>query len=70
MKKVCIILGLLVGGIAACTSTNTGGTNLEVAPETASVRYQCPMKCQGDTAYTTAGKCPVCKMDLKEVKTE
>lgn len=70
MKKAFLILVLLAGGIAACTSTNTGNTKLEVAPETASVRYQCPMKCQGDTAYTTAGKCPVCEMDLKEVKAE
>ncbi|HCS18966.1 MAG TPA: hypothetical protein DIW47_00130 [Bacteroidetes bacterium] len=70
MKKAFIILGLFIGGIAACTSTKTGETTLEVAPETATVRYQCPMKCQGDTAYTTAGKCPVCKMDLKEVKAE
>ncbi len=22
------------------------------------------MKCQGDTAYTTAGQCPVCGMDM------
>ncbi len=70
MKNVILILCLLIGGITACTSSNTGTSTLEVAPETATVRYQCPMKCQGDTAYTTAGKCPVCKMDLKEIKSE
>lgn len=30
--------------------------------------YQCPMKCEGDKTYAEAGKCPVCKMNLKEVK--
>tara|TARA_B100000508_G_C11434164_1_gene265108 strand:+ start:1070 stop:1261 length:192 start_codon:yes stop_codon:yes gene_type:complete len=31
--------------------------------------YQCPMKCEGvDKTYKTEGKCPVCKMNLKEVE--
>jgi len=30
--------------------------------------YQCPMKCEGDKTYAEAGKCPVCKMDLKVVE--
>jgi dipeptidase len=30
--------------------------------------YQCPMKCEGDKVYHEPGKCPKCKMDLKEVK--
>ncbi|MFK5879640.1 MAG: heavy metal-binding domain-containing protein [Flavobacteriaceae bacterium] len=33
--------------------------------------YQCPMKCEGDKTYADKDhKCPVCKMDLKEVKHE
>lgn len=32
------------------------------------VAYQCPMNCQTDTAYTNAGKCPVCEMDLEGVE--
>ena len=33
--------------------------------------YQCPMKCEGDKTYADKdAKCPVCKMDLKEVKAE
>ncbi len=35
-----------------------------VVTDTSTVKYQCPMKCEGDTAYTTEGKCPVCEMDL------
>lgn len=30
--------------------------------------YQCPMKCEGEKTYDSAGKCPVCTMDMKEVK--
>ena len=36
--------------------------------EIAAVEYQCPMKCEGDKTYHEPGSCPVCKMDLKEVK--
>ena len=33
--------------------------------------YQCPMKCEGEKTYADKDhKCPVCKMDLKEVKQE
>ncbi len=30
-------------------------------------RYACPMKCEGDKAYASEGKCPVCGMALKPV---
>lgn len=30
--------------------------------------YQCPMKCEGEKVYPEPGKCPKCKMDLKEVE--
>ncbi len=36
--------------------------------QTASKKYECPMKCEGDKTYSKAGKCPVCNMNLKEVK--
>lgn len=28
--------------------------------------FQCPMKCEGDKTYATAGKCPDCGMDLEK----
>ena len=31
----------------------------------ASAEYQCPMDCEDGKTYEKAGKCPVCKMDLK-----
>jgi hypothetical protein len=32
------------------------------------VKYQCPMKCEGDKVYDQPGRCPVCKMELAPVK--
>lgn len=32
--------------------------------------YQCPMKCEGEKTYPESGSCPVCNMDLKEIKSE
>ncbi len=34
------------------------------------VLHQCPMDCEEGKSYTEAGKCPVCKMDLKEKKVD
>ena len=36
----------------------------------AAVKYQCPMKCEGDKTYAKAGKCPVCNMALSKVEKE
>lgn len=56
---------------AACNNSGTANTSnvkpLVVATSDATEKYQCPMNCQGDTAYTTAGQCPVCEMDLEKV---
>ena len=51
------------------SNTNTANAKpLVVATAGATEKYQCPMKCEGDTAYTTAGQCPVCEMDLEKEK--
>lgn len=65
---------MIVAAVAFATAcnnsvnTNTTNTKLVVASDTASVKYQCPMQCQVDTVYTTAGQCPVCEMDLEKMK--
>jgi len=33
-----------------------------------SASYQCPMKCENEKTYLESGNCPVCKMDLKQIK--
>jgi len=45
-------------------------TKVAKTGDMAMVEYQCPMKCEGDKTYHEPGSCPVCKMDLKEVKKE
>jgi len=71
MKKIISILTVVTVVTFATACNNSGSIKnqkLIVASDTASVKYQCPMKCEGDTAYTTAGQCPVCAMDLEKVK--
>ncbi len=42
----------------------------DMPPATPSLaaRYFCPMKCEGEKTYDQPGRCPVCKMKLKEVE--
>lgn len=67
-----IIMFSVVAAVVFATACNnsdnsTQNQKLTVASDSAAVKYQCPMKCEGDTAYTTAGQCPVCEMNLEEI---
>lgn len=59
MKKfilACVILVSASVAFSACGSSE------------AKTVYQCPMKCEGEAkTYDSAGKCPKCDMDMKEV---
>lgn len=58
---------LLFSACTIRTGNNTDNSKpLTVAADTASIKFQCPMKDQHDTCYTTAGECPVCGMDLEK----
>jgi protein SCO1 len=62
MKKLLFIFcSVFFIGLTACNNEPTKSSG-EI------VIYQCPMKCEGDKIYNKPGTCPVCKMDLKEVK--
>lgn len=68
-----ILLGAMI--IAGACTMKTGNKHGEtdksanvVASDTAKIVYQCPMKCQGDTAYVNMGSCPVCGMDLEKIE--
>ncbi len=69
MKRIFFVIAL--GTLAACTDTTKTTTEatekptMEMAAD--AKQYACPMKCEGEKTYTEAGKCPVCKMDLKEI---
>lgn len=66
----------VVGSLLLCTAVlfiscnakdvTDNHKSLVVASDSSAPKYQCPMKCQNDTCYTTAGKCPVCEMDLEK----
>ena len=72
MSKIILTAIIAAAIFVSCNSKNTSSSsqNLVVATVDATEKYQCPMKCQGDTAYTTAGQCPVCEMDLEIIKNE
>jgi hypothetical protein len=62
---------LFIGGISLTSCSNSGSaTKPESKTEEAHAHkhYQCPMKCEKDKVYGAEGKCPVCKMDLKEIE--
>jgi transcription initiation factor IIE alpha subunit len=71
MTKFIFILLTATSILMACNNSEKSTTSekgLIVAASNAAVKYQCPMKCQVDTAYTTAGNCPVCGMELEQLK--
>jgi hypothetical protein len=75
MKKLILSSIVAIALLASCgdgaksksdsvqaTAPANGNSNI------AAVKYQCPMKCEGEKTYDAAGKCPMCQMDMKEVK--
>ncbi len=68
MNRLYILIIAVVAVWSSCNNSHHHTTPTTTNPsETAEGVYQCPMKCQGDTTYTTAGQCPVCKMDLEKI---
>ena len=82
MKKVLLSVAIIAAiGFTSCTSekkTDKEEVKTEEVQksethkdEMAVAEYQCPMKCEDEKTYADKDhKCPVCKMDLKEVKHE
>ncbi len=64
------LLALAVTALCLGLSANAQKTKQKAKVKTTqqATTYQCPMKCEGDKTYAKAGKCPVCNMNLKEVK--
>jgi hypothetical protein len=59
MKKFLVICAVLISASAFISSCGDAKAKT----------YQCPMKCEGDAVtYDSAGKCPMCGMDLAELK--
>lgn len=72
MKKQIITITLLL--TLTIFMTSCGGKNADnktdktTTEQTENQKYQCPMKCEGEKTYDKQGKCPVCNMDLEQVK--
>lgn len=61
MKKYNVIIAM-ISILFLVASCNQDSSPTEVQ------KYACPMECEGDKTYTSAGSCPVCKMDLELVE--
>jgi len=68
MKKALLALAFTSLMLIACQNeSKEPSKSLVVASDSTNVNYECPMKCQSDTSYTTAGNCPICEMELVEL---
>ncbi len=45
-------------------SYNSRGQGGEDIKKRTGIKYECPMKCEGDKVYDFPGNCPVCNMKL------
>ena len=63
LKKVHVLV-LAIRSITTANAQTKTTTKKQTEKVTA---YSCPMKCEGSKTYKKAGKCPVCKMNLKAV---
>ncbi len=76
MKKTIVTMILAVSGllITACgnkenkEAATEETTHSHKAGEEKHLAYQCPMDCEKGKTYAEKGTCPVCKMELIEVK--
>ena len=62
--KMVLVLALSVCSISTAYAQTKTTTKKQTEKVTA---YSCPMKCEESKTYKKAGKCPVCKMNLKAV---
>ncbi len=67
-KVAAAVLVILMIGLAVRAQQPAQPSAPARAPMSAN--YACPMRCEGDKTYGEPGRCPVCKMKLKEVPGE
>ncbi len=60
MRLLTIFLFALTGIVSNSSAMSVSVTD--------TVRYQCPMKCEGEKTYDHPGTCPVCGMDLEKME--
>lgn len=62
--KIILVLALAIYGITTVNAQIKTSTQKQTEK---TMVYGCPMKCEGNKTYAKAGKCPICKMNLKAV---
>ncbi len=68
MKLSHLLVPALIAVLALPACQNEPKKTVAAAPTTAPaqpVAYRCPMDCEKGKTYDQAGRCPICKMDLK-----
>lgn len=80
MKKIVLVFAVVFSFammVTSCKETKKEEVKIEnheghdhSSDEIAMATYQCPMDCEKGKTYDAEGSCPVCKMDLKELKAE
>ena len=68
MKKLIISSVIAIAFLASCGGDADKAKSDSVNANVSKAKYQCPMKCEGEKTFATAGKCSMCQMDMKEVK--
>ncbi|ESU27111.1 hypothetical protein FLJC2902T_22190 [Flavobacterium limnosediminis JC2902] len=76
MKKVVVmaVFAIITLSIVSCGEKVSKDTTTEQTAkepkegDSQQLAYQCPMDCEDGKTYDKPGKCPVCEMDLVEVK--
>ena len=71
MRKIILAIFFTTGLLfVSCKSDKKDTRKIEVTSSDKhqndkEVAYQCPMKCEKEKTYKKEGKCPVCKMKLR-----
>lgn len=63
-----LFMGMTFTACDSSTTAEQSATPEEQTETVSEVEYRCPMNCEPDKEYHEPGKCPVCQMDLREVK--
>lgn len=67
---ISLALSAFIALSSACGTPKTHETSKNTVADSTknkTIVYECPMKCEGSKS-DKPGKCPVCKMDLEQVK--
>jgi len=65
-----ILQVVIVLALAVTSSVGSGCRGAGEQGDAGTVAYACPMRCEEDKTYDHPGSCPVCGMELVEVRAD